>query len=664
MKSIYLYLFLIPLLFVKPATAQPERVWASYYGQYTVPPGTRINNMAYDATSGCIYIVGTTADTTGIASPGSFKDHFQLKPTIFFPFNGTYETDAFIAKFDTLGNRLWASYYGGRKSDFGLGVAVDGLGHVYMAGSSNSDTGIATPGSLQASNADTSGLPFLVKFDSTGQRLWATYYGQGSNFDIGNGLTTANTACDGEGNVYLTGATISDYGIATAGSYQQNLTTVPGHQQDGFIAKFDPNGNRIWGTYYGGRRTDIISNISVSGNDLYIAGYTFSTESIASPGAANTQIADSASGVAFLAKFSLTGQRLWGTYIDGNRVSDPLGLISNGKDGVYISGTTLSDSGLATPNAHQTVLNGYNDLYLIKYNTYGQKIWGTYYGGSGVEYWGFLGGITFGNLAFDEEGNIIMVSGTQSPDHIDQGCGYPATIKHGLFARFSPQGQCLGGSYYDAYLYAVAAADKGRSFYMAGNTIDDGITTFGAFEPTKPANKLSGIFTKFTFSCPDMQPPLTYNNNALTVDSSFLTYQWFQNGQAIDSANNYFFQPTDTGSYYVSVADSCGCTYSSDTLAWPAGTGIGSIPDQNGDINIYPNPNHGIFTIKGFATNAAGIVQYDISDLSGRTLLKGSFHAKGENFSQQIDASALASGLYFLKITTANRITTGKLVVE
>src|SRR5690606_10395450 len=87
----------------------------------------------------------------------------------------------------------------------------------------------------------------LVKLDSAGNRIWATYFG-GVGHDAAQSV-----ACDAAGNVYITGATQSVDSVASPGAHQvQNLGSA-----DGFIAKFNgADGTRIWGTYYGGTATE------------------------------------------------------------------------------------------------------------------------------------------------------------------------------------------------------------------------------------------------------------------------------------------------------------------------------------------------------------------------------------------------------------------------
>ena len=114
--------------------------------------------------------------------------------------------DGFVAKFDTNGNRIWATYYGGFDFESGSGVATDLLGNVYLSGISGSSFGIASGGyqNTMAGNHDA----YLVKFNAAGIRVWGTYYG-GTDLDGGQEVAT-----DALGNVYLSGGGNSTSGIA------------------------------------------------------------------------------------------------------------------------------------------------------------------------------------------------------------------------------------------------------------------------------------------------------------------------------------------------------------------------------------------------------------------------------------------------------------------
>ena len=287
--------------------ANGNRLWATYYGGAY---GTGANSVATDA-AGNVYLAGETGDT-GMAYAG-FQNTYGGRSL------QNYAGDAFLVKFDANGHRLWATYYGGKGGEAGNGVATDLAGNVYLTGFTN-DEGLASPGSFQDTlGIDTSGgnwgdNAFLVKFDANGNRLWATYYGIYPGYGGGGSSVGNSVATDAAGNVYIAGATHDTMGIASGGF--QN--TFGGGLDDGFLVKFDADGNRLWATYYGGRGEDQACNVATdAAGNVFIVGSTGSSDSIASGGFLNTCTTcgdTNNTRSLFLVKFDANGNRQCATY--------------------------------------------------------------------------------------------------------------------------------------------------------------------------------------------------------------------------------------------------------------------------------------------------------------------------------------------------------------
>ncbi len=190
----------------------------------------------------------------------------------------------------------WATYYGGSANDYAYSSVVDLNGNVYVAGGSNSTNNIAD-GGYQMSFGGGHSDAFLVKFNSAGTRLWATYYG-GTESDYGR------CSLDALGNVYLFGSTRSTTNISDGG--HQN--TLNGSLYDAFLVKFNSDGVRQWATYYGGDDEDRARACAVdaSGN-IYLSGRTLSTGDMADGGHQNIHGGGSSDG--FLVKFNSDGVR-------------------------------------------------------------------------------------------------------------------------------------------------------------------------------------------------------------------------------------------------------------------------------------------------------------------------------------------------------------------
>ncbi|MFN3781609.1 MAG: SBBP repeat-containing protein, partial [Candidatus Kapaibacteriota bacterium] len=229
----------------------PTRLWGTYYGGSSTEIGYGIHADA----NGNSYITGYTYSTNNIATSGAFQTTLNTTP------------DAFLVKFNANGVRQWGTYYGGSSSDYGYGIGADSYGNVYFGGYTYSSNVIASSNGHQTTISTTPDC-FLVKFDSYGVRQWGTYYG-GNSSDF-----CYSCAADANGNVYLAAYyTYSTINIATSNGHQTSISTTP----DAFLVKFNTNGVRQWGTYYGGNSSDYCLSVACDGSgNVYIGGYNYS----------------------------------------------------------------------------------------------------------------------------------------------------------------------------------------------------------------------------------------------------------------------------------------------------------------------------------------------------------------------------------------------------
>jgi len=429
----------------------PVLAWGTYFGD--IGEEEVIGKISCDK-RGNIILNGFTSSVYNIATTGAHQTTYMGNK------------DAFIAKFDNSGTLLWATYYGGSEFDVASSSVCDSENNIYIVGYTGSTTNIATPGSHK-SNVPIFGYYLLVaKFSSSGSLIWGTYYGGGD--DDGRDIALDNT-----GNIYVTGQTSSDTGIATSGCFQEHIATTasaflskfsnngvllwgtyfgigtvynstdgegcvtdkfsniyltggvieagivttPGCYQstsggdgDCYIAKFDSMGVLIWSTYYGGDSADVgQSIISDTDANVYISGLTASRYNIASVGALDSTYNGGLCD-AFLVKFNQNGNRVWATYYGGTDYDDGQGLTNDGLGNIYMIGSTTSLNNIATPGSWQDIIGGWDDAYIAKFNTYGHLLWASYYGGSNND----VGGA----ICSDGIGNIYCAGYTYSSNNI------------------------------------------------------------------------------------------------------------------------------------------------------------------------------------------------------------------------------------------------------
>jgi hypothetical protein len=243
------------------------RIWSTYYGINAA----QIRGISLNSTG--LYLVGFTNDC-----PPNYQANSYFGTAGSFQPQAGNCTDAFLSKFSFDGNRLWSTYYGNTSAERLSSNAIRCFGNsIYIGFTSVGSNGFSTPGVYQETENSTSN--FLAKFDDNGQRIWGTYCGFTNASNTGSIYCNVNV--DASGNVYLCGSTNLRENIGTVGSYQAALN-ADGY--DSYVVKFTPDGQRIWGTYYGGYQNDYDPLIRFNGDSFYLLGLTSSTQNMSTVG--------------------------------------------------------------------------------------------------------------------------------------------------------------------------------------------------------------------------------------------------------------------------------------------------------------------------------------------------------------------------------------------
>ena len=257
--------------------------------------------------------------------------------------------DLFLVKYNSSGDRQWSRQLGTSDNDSAFATATDSSGNVFAAGY----TGGGLDGQTHIGSFDI----FLVKYDTNGNRLWSVLHGSDNVTakDVIFGMET-----DTEGNAYLAGYT---------DAYLDNNTSAGG--DDLILIKYNSSGTRQWTVQYGTSAADYARGVSLdSSGNIYLAGYT-------SGGLGSNS--NSGSEDLFLIKYNSSGSRQWtqqlGSY--SNDVAFDVATDSSGN--TYITGYT---GGPLDGNTNAGEL----DLILVKYDSSGNKSWTKQLGTSTSDY--------------------------------------------------------------------------------------------------------------------------------------------------------------------------------------------------------------------------------------------------------------------------------------
>lgn len=321
--------------------------------------------------------------------------------------------DIATVKYNSGGTQQWAVTYNqtSNTNDLATGIAADSSGNIYVTGTTGYNLG-----------------PFdmvTIKYSPSGVQQWArVYQGTAGSRDDGGG----DISVDGEGNIYVCGATGDSYDFGNA-----------------FLIKYNPvTGDSIWVRRYsnnglfasfGSVKIDRFDNIYVAGTFFY---YQF-------PNIAGIH--------ALTAKYDSSGGLLWAVrYISSTiNANDYLSRLAvDSSANVYVTGATY----VGTPSTYLT----------IKYSSSGVQQWVRNYTGP-------YGANNEGrSIVTDDSGNTY-VSG------ISTGSGNSRDVAS---IKYNNSGDSMWVRRYNssiAYVtQVVTAVDDSGDVYVTASTENSGVS--------------------------------------------------------------------------------------------------------------------------------------------------------------------------------------------
>ncbi len=243
----------------------------------------------------------------------------------------TNYTDIKVAKYNGAGTQQWVQTLTSKSSDYAADITVDASGNVFIVG--------YTDASLDRQAYGGNHDFFVVKYNNSGRKQW-TKESNMLSADYAYGV-----ALDAQGNIYVTGQT---------GDTLNNETST----NSPFIIKYNTSGVQQWGHILDSQKTGAGKGIVVDGaGNIYVTGH-FDT-----------------GDEPFAAKYDNAGNRKWIEPMSAGAGAYPQGVAVDSGGNVYATGYA---SGAFDGNAYF----GATDIFLVKFDNNGQKKWSQQYGTS------------------------------------------------------------------------------------------------------------------------------------------------------------------------------------------------------------------------------------------------------------------------------------------
>ncbi|MBI4946189.1 MAG: T9SS type A sorting domain-containing protein [Bacteroidetes bacterium] len=623
-------------------------VWAKRAG------GTKI-----DVSNGISTDVNGNVYVTGFFS----SSNITFGSTTLTNAGGSGTEDIFVVKYDSLGNVLWAKGVGGTMDDVANSICTDNSGNVYVTGSFVSSS--ISFGSTVFPNGTNSTKVFIVKYDASGNAVWAKrdygtcndsgnsictdvsgnvfitgYYsgasmrigtdtllnfggadifvvkydslgnviwaksGNGDNWDTGLGIST-----DNGGNAYVTGSFISSQ-LFLGNTTLTGVHTYP-YTEDFFVTKYDASGNVVWAKNAGGSGSDYGTSISVdtNNNTIYIIG-TFNSSAITFGSYVIPNTGPSNATVTFVVKYDSSGNVVWATNPSGNFYDQGYSICVDPNSKVLLSGGFDINTHAFGSTTLNPVDAGGGDIFIAKLNP---------------------PCISLNNIST----NISCNGGNN---------GYATQISSNGTAPYT-------------YLWNTGQTTSAITGLSAGNytvTVTDsfGCSVQNVIAITQPlaisnnlaitnASSCTGNDGKIVATVTGGTPPYYYswNNGQTTATSTGLTQ------------GTYTLIITDTHSCIDTFITTISCT--NDVPAFSL---------QN-DFIIFPNPTSGTFQIQ-ISNGQLAKGELGIYNVMGEKVYEDAPSLKGaDTFSVSLP-SGLEQGIYFLQVKSDQGTATKKLIIN
>ncbi len=604
--------------------------------------GIGISSISTD-NSGAVYSTGTFTSDTVDFDPSLGGTHY-LHGSNLYP-------DNFICKLDSSGNFVWAKKFGGSQEDHAYALALDSTGNVYVTGDfrgySNFDYGNTNYLLYAAGFADA----FLLKYDPAGNFMWVKQLASPVAAK-GNALTTY------ENSIFVGGDFKDTIDVDPGPGINQLVVPLAGSSlYNGFIARFDLNGNLVWGQSHPHNGNGTVSGIAHDdfGNIYSTGNFSASCDFDGGPGTFTLSPGSNGQQI-FLLKTDTSGAFNWVKQLGGFGTDYGIDIDTDPAGNVYSTGRFLNTSDFDPGPGVFTLSSGAGfEVYISQLDSTGNFMWAGEVGGSDDD----AATSIFVRPDFDIYFGGIFKAGTTD---FDPGPGvFPllGNVQTGFFVKLNKAvipGDTISVTVCDTFL-----SPSGNYIWDTTGVYTDTIVTTLYYD---------SLVTVFLDVIPDVisvtaMGAVTFcagDSVVLSATPGLSNYQWYRRNYAIPGATSENYTAEARGRYRCIALNSLSCMDTSNTI-------IVSVPcvpvdpaqnrqipdsDAKNEFTVSPNPSAGMVTVR------SGTGELQIINTLGKAVL---INEVNENEEAVFDLSEFPSGMYLFLLRKENSFYSKKIII-
>lgn len=380
---------------------QGNRIWDKTFGSN----GSDELSQVYQTSDGGYLLCGESTGT----------NNFDKTDTLFG------DRDIWVVKVDSNGNKSWDRSFGGIGTEY-FGGFVESNNTYYFVASSGSDS----TGNKLSRGKGSSDI-WLFKTDKQGNKVLDKTFGGTDNDDPFGGILKA-----GENSFFICGSSASNASSDKSKNRYGGLSRF-----DYWIIKIDSNGIKIWDNIYGSTGNEQLTSAAYDNGRVFLFGITSGGLTDVNNDLTGPRIVKSGFYDMWIIAIDTNGMKLWDRMLNSDSSASARQITVKGKDVLLVSNTS-SNSGYSKSETNR----GLNDVWILLYDTSGNKIWDKTIGTNGEETWSY-------GLRTDSNTTVVATFSAKAGPNLDKTISSSLNEEIWIFELKDPTSKIVGKVYPD-----------------------------------------------------------------------------------------------------------------------------------------------------------------------------------------------------------------------